>query len=202
LTGCAATPIDAERRTEVVNRAHIEYLSSPEWAATLQAELVPWLDAAGDLGDDVLEIGPGPGQTTDILRRRSPRVTAVELDPALAAPLAARLAGTNVEVHCADATDLPFETGRFSAVTMFSVLHHVPSPEEQDLVFAEIRRVLRPGGAFVGVDPIDRPDLRIGHQDDTFVPVDPASLPERLGRFGFAETRVDLVDYQFRFVAR
>jgi SAM-dependent methyltransferase len=185
-----------------VNRAHIQYLSSPDWAARLQEELVPWLDTAGDLGDDVLEIGPGPGQTTDILRGRANRVTAVELDPDLAAPLAERLAGTNVEVHCADATDLPFEAGRFSTATMFSVLHHVPSPEEQDRVFAEVRRVLRPGGAFVGVDPIDRPDLRISHDDDTFVPVDPATLPSRLERFGFTETTVDLIDFQFRFIAR
>jgi SAM-dependent methyltransferase len=202
LTARAATSIDAERRTEVVNRAHIEYLSSPEWAAKLYEELVPWLDAAGDLGDDVLEIGPGPGQTTDILRRRASRVTAVELDASLAAPLAERLAGTNVEVHCADATDLPFDAGRFSAVTMFSVLHHVPSPGEQDRIFAEVRRVLRPGGAFVGVDPIDRPDLRISHQDDTFVPVDPSTLPGRLEPFGFTATTVDLIDFQFRFVAR
>jgi SAM-dependent methyltransferase len=202
LTACAATSIEPERRTEGVNRAHIEYLSSPEWAAKLQEELVPWLDAAGDLGDDVLEIGPGPGQTTDILRRRAAQVTAAELDPDLAAPLAERLAGTNVEVQCADATDLPFEAGRFSTVTMFSVLHHVPSPEEQDRVFAEVRRVLRPGGAFVGVDPIDRPDLRISHDDDTFVPVDPATLPGRLEPFGFRETTVDLIDFQFRFIAR
>lgn len=185
-----------------MNRAHIDFLASPEWAARLREELVPWLDAVGDLGDDVLEIGPGPGQTTDLLRQRVPRVKAVELDPDLAESLARRLAGTNVDVHCADATDLPFEGGRFSAVTMFSVLHHVPTPDDQDGIFREIRRVLRPGGAFVGVDPIDRPDLRISHADDTFVPVDPGTLPDRLARFGFAETTVDRIDYQFRFVAR
>ena len=55
-----------------------------------------------DLGNDVVEVGPGPGFTTDVLRTRTDRLTAVEIDRALADALAARLAGTNVEVICGD----------------------------------------------------------------------------------------------------
>ena len=58
-----------------------------------------------DLGDDVLEVGPGPGLTTDLLRQRVAKVTAVELDEQLATALAGRLAGTNVDVVHADAAD-------------------------------------------------------------------------------------------------
>jgi SAM-dependent methyltransferase len=160
------------------------------------------VDAAGDLGDDVLEIGPGPGLTTDLLRRRVPRLTAVEVDPTLAGPLEARLAGTNVEVICADATDAGLDPSRFSAATCFSMLHHMPSPEYQDRLFAELHRVLRPGAIFVGADSRDLEPIRAGHIDDTFVPVDPEGLPARLEAVGFTATTVDVGDYQFRFISR
>ncbi len=42
-----------------MNEAHLRILSSQEWAETLQVEMLPWVAEAGDLGDDVLELGPG-----------------------------------------------------------------------------------------------------------------------------------------------
>src|SRR5947209_130052 len=134
----------------LVNETHLVFLASPEWAQMLETDLLPWVDAAGDLGDDVLEIGPGPGLTTDLLRQRVPRLTAVEVDRSLADPLRERLAGTDVDVVCADATATGFASGRFSAATCFSMLHHMPSPNHQDRLFAEVHRVLRSGGIFVG----------------------------------------------------
>ncbi len=127
----------------------------------LEAELLPWIEAAGDQGDDVLEIGPGPGLTTDLLRRRAHRVTAVEIDPSLGRPLRDRLAGTNVDVIIADATDAGLPGDRFSAAGCFSVLHHMPSPEDQDRLFCELHRVLRPGGIFVGQDSLDLESMRV-----------------------------------------
>ena len=184
-----------------MNETHLRFLSSPEWARMLETDVLPWVEAAGDLGDEVLEIGPGPGLTTDLLRRRVARVTAIELDPALAEPLAARLAGTNVEVLCADATRSGLAGDRFSAAACFSMLHHMPSRDAQDGLFAEVHRVLRPHGVFVGVDSRDLEPIRQGHADDVFVPVDPGALPSRLSAAGFGTTSIDVGDYQFRFVA-
>ena len=67
-----------------------------------------------DLGGDVLEIGPGPGFTTDVLRTRAERLTAVEIDPPLADALARRLAGTNVKVIEGDASALDLPSDRFT----------------------------------------------------------------------------------------
>jgi SAM-dependent methyltransferase len=51
-----------------MNKRHIEVLSSPRWAAMLERDLLPWVASVTDLGDDVLEVGPGPGLTTELLR--------------------------------------------------------------------------------------------------------------------------------------
>jgi SAM-dependent methyltransferase len=184
-----------------VNEGHLQFLSSPEWAQMLETDLLPWIIGVGDLGDDVLEIGPGPGLTTDLIRRRAVKVTALEVDPDLARRLAERLTGTNVDVICGDATDAGLDAGRFSTVTCFSMLHHMPSSVHQDLLFAQVHRVLRPSGIFLGVDALDLDVIRAGHVDDTFTPVDPHTCGARLQAAGFADARVDVDDYQFRFVA-
>ena len=116
-----------------MNSEHLRLCASAEWAALVRDELLPWV--LGDerldddvLGDDVLELGAGPGLVTDLLVELAPRVTAVEIDEPLAAALRARLAGRPVEVITADATALPLPAGRFSAAACFTMLHHIPRP--------------------------------------------------------------------------
>jgi SAM-dependent methyltransferase len=170
-----------------MNRTHLEYLASSEWAERLQTDLLPWLESTIQLGDDLLEIGPGPGLTTDLLRQRVAAVTAVEIDADLAANLKVRLAGSNVEVIWGDGTELPLPDDRFSAATCFAMLHHVPSEATQDQLFGELHRVLRPGGSFVATDSLDTERIRQAHIDDTYVPLDPATLESRLRAAGFAD---------------
>ncbi len=184
-----------------MNKAHREFLASPDWARMLENDLLPWLESVAELGDDVLEVGPGPGLTTDLLRTRTSKVTAVELDSALASSLTERLAGTNVTVIEADAADSGLDADRFSAATCFSMLHHVPSAEHQDRVFTEVFRVLRPGGVFIALDSVDSELIRSFHEDDIFVPIDPNTLGDRLGAIGFEDVGVDVDDFQQRFTA-
>jgi SAM-dependent methyltransferase len=185
-----------------MNKRHIEVLSSPRWAEMLERDLLPWVASVTDLGDDVLEVGPGPGLTTDLLRKRTARLTAMEVDQALAEQLARRLAGTNVEVVIGTAASSGFPDSRFSAAACFAVLHHVESAAVQDQIFAELLRVLRPGGALVGSDGYDNEGTRQAHIGDQFVPLAPETLPERLGAIGFSDVAVDRGDYDFRFYAR
>lgn len=60
-----------------------------------------------------------------------------------AAPAARRLVAAHAE-------HLPFADASCDVVTAFDVLEHVPEPE---LLIAEVARVLRPGGIFVGATP-------------------------------------------------
>jgi SAM-dependent methyltransferase len=186
-----------------MNAGHLSFLASDTWAEMLPTDLLPWLTDSGDLGDHVLEIGPGPGRTTDLLRERASRVTALELDASLADALAARLTGSNVEVLQGDGTDTGLPADRFSSVTCFHMLHHLPTIEMQDRLLAEVWRVLRPGGALLVADALDQDGVRTRHREEgeTFVPLDPATVQDRLRRAGFAETTIDLGDYQILFRA-
>ena len=184
-----------------MNEAHLQICGGDEWAEAVERYIIPWVVGGLELGDDVLEIGPGPGRTTDVLLRMAPRLTAAEVDPDLAAKLAGRLEGTAVEVVHADGTDMPFDDGRFSTALSFTMLHHVPSAELQDRLFAEAARVLRPGGVLAGVDSLDSDEFRQLHEDDVCVPVPPDGLAERLRRAGFADADVEVNEYAMRFRA-
>jgi SAM-dependent methyltransferase len=185
-----------------MNERHLELCSSAEWAEAVERWIVPWVLDSVDLGDDVLEVGPGPGLTTDVLRLYAPRLTAVEVHSELAASLKERLRETNVEVICADATASGLPSDRFTGAVCLTMLHHVPTAELQDRLFSEIHRLLRPGGVLAGQDSLASDELRELHIDDTYVPVDPAGLRGRLENAGFVDVDVDTNEYALRFRAR
>jgi len=81
------------------------------------------------------------------------------------------------------------------------MLHHMPAPDLQDRLFAEVHRMLRPGGRFFGTDAVDHEVIREFHVDDIFVPVDPATLGSRLEAGGFATTDIQASEYEVRFKA-
>jgi SAM-dependent methyltransferase len=185
-----------------MNEAH-QRCGSDEWRAIIRESILPWAMGAVDLGDDVLEVGPGYGATTDVLCESVPHLTAVEIDAELAAMLTERYAGRgNVEVLRGDATALEQPDGRFSGAACFTMLHHVPTVELQDRLFAEVARVLRPGAALVASDSLASETLADHHVGDTYNPVDPASLPERLAAAGFVEVDVRTNPYGWAVIAR
>lgn len=166
---------------------------SDEWRALMRGTVLPWALGDLDLGDDVLEIGPGYGATTDVLGETVPKLTAVEIDEDLAAMLTARYAGNGaVHILRGDAAALTFPNGRFSGAVSFTMLHHVPTAALQDRIFAEMARVLRPGGVFVASDSLASPELEAHHEGDTYNPVDPAGLGTRLEAAGLANVEIKM----------
>ena len=164
---------------------------------------IPWAVGQVDQGDDVLEVGPGYGATTDVFAELVADLTSVEIDPGLAAGLQRRYADSaRVEVVQGDATALPFPNGRFTAAVCFSMLHHVPSLQSQDLLFAEVGRVLRAGAPLVALDSVESDNLREFHQGDTYEPIDPQTLPTRLAAVGFSESEVRVNEYAWTVLAR
>jgi ubiquinone/menaquinone biosynthesis C-methylase UbiE len=184
-----------------MNHIHQWLCSSDRWRKTLVQRL-PWVIGETNLGANVLELGPGPGLTTDLLRMSFERLTVLELDSKLAQALSARLHGGNVQVVEGDATEMPFGDAEFSGAVSLTMLHHVPSPELQDKILREVFRVLRPGGFFVGSDSLMSWFMKVLHIGDTLTPVNPETFGARLQTAGFEALDVRKNSQAFRFQAR
>ena len=185
-----------------MNPSHMEYCASDDWRQLVHDTVLPVALAGVELGDAAIEIGPGPGFTTDILRTKTAQLTAVERDEGLAAGLAERMAGTNVDVVVGDATALDFDARCFTGAASFHMLHHIAPAEAQDRVFAELARVLVPGAALVAADGVYSEGSAAFHQDDTYNPIDPGDLEPRLRAAGFDSVQVCTYDLGWVCTAR
>jgi ubiquinone/menaquinone biosynthesis C-methylase UbiE len=184
-----------------MNRIHHWLCRSAHWQKVVE-QRVPWVISSANLGEDVLETGPGPGLTTDLLLSRVQRLTAIEADPGVAKALRSRMNGVNVSVVTGDATAMPFPDATFSGCASFTMLHHVPSRDLQDKMLREVRRVLQPGGVFVGSDSLQSVFMRIIHIGDTCVLVNPDTFAARLEAAGFDVLELEKSRDAFRFHAR
>ena len=100
-------------------------------------------------GETVVDIGCGAGMDLMLAARHvgpAGRAIGVDMTPAMAekARAGARAAGlTNVEVRVGDALDLPVDDASVDVVISNGVINLTPDKEK---AYAEIRRVLKPGG--------------------------------------------------------
>ena len=150
-------------------------------------------------GDQVLEVGCGPGHLANRLTARfGLDVTGLDLDPAMierARANAATQPGERVATFVVgDAAALPFEDASVDLVVSMLSVHHWADPTA---AVDEIRRVLRPGGRALvwdmrpGMVPLhrDMPDPRSGLEGSSMrlVGVAPFRWPWRLALLQRAE---------------
>jgi SAM-dependent methyltransferase len=184
-----------------MNRFETWFCGSPFWRYVTRRQLLPWILQGSELGDHVLELGAGPGAATEELGRLATRVTSLEFDHAFAEKLGAQISGSNTSVVQGDAASLPFADATFSSAIAILMLHHLRSNELQDRAFAEIARVLRPGGVLLAFEIQNGWLHRVGHIRSTFVPLAPASAIARLNAAGFSRVTVDSRRGSFRIRA-
>ncbi len=184
-----------------MNVVHNWLCGSALWSRVLKQKLLPWVFYGLSPGGEILELGPGPGLTTELLQAVAPRLIAIEIDFGLARRVAEGLRGTQARVIQADATALPLADCGFTSVICFAMLHHLRTPALQDRMFHEVRRVLRPGGMFIGADSLNSWAMRLLHVADTHTPIDPVALSARLEAAGFRCISIETGFRMFRFRA-
>jgi len=75
-----------------------------------------------------------------------------------ACKLAQRQFPSGLFIQCS-ASALPFKENSLDVVVAYGVLHHLPGHEER---LKEILPILKPGGLFIGSDPILKPSIKLG----------------------------------------
>ena len=147
---------DAVRRS--FDRAAQTYDGAAVLAREIANRMLERLDLIKVIPQRLLDLGSGTGYCAQKLRSRYPRCMVVELDFAPNMLLRSRgqrswwrrgvaaLTGDRVCAVCADMERLPFADRSFDMVWSNLALNWLDTPLH---VFAESRRVLRPGGVFM-----------------------------------------------------
>ena len=127
-----------------------ELANVPEAAAESFAGVAnPWVLGRLAPGERVLDLGSGAGTDSLIAAQmvgNEGRVVGIDMTPqmlAKARAAAAELGATNVEFIECEAERLPFPDASFDVVISNGVIDLIPN---KDAVFAELHRVLAPGG--------------------------------------------------------
>ncbi len=104
-------------------------------------------------GKRILDVGSGLGESSVYLALQGAEVVMVDISPRMIekAKEVGRYHGIRVEGFPAVGEDLPVGDSEFDIVYTANTIHHVTDHAK---FFAEIRRVLKPGGRFFSFDPL------------------------------------------------
>ena len=99
----------------------------------------------------ILDIGCGAGRHLIHLSNKGfTNLFGVDLSPHGIARLTSYRPGIQAQV--ADATQLPFKDNSFDVILMVGIVYEIPDLSKHDRAFAEIRRLLRPGGRLLFIN--------------------------------------------------
>ncbi|MGW0628864.1 class I SAM-dependent methyltransferase [Streptomyces sp. NPDC002758] len=96
--------------------------------------------------DRVVDLGCGRGMSADLFRRHDPHVRWLGVDISESPEARQRRSGGDPVVYF-DGVRLPFRSDSVPLIYSHQVFEHVARPRE---LLAEVGRVLRPGGLFIG----------------------------------------------------
>ena len=149
---CSAEARVQEKHYEAIAKAYVENLAYPhteEYTAYLDRAL---LDAMrpGSLGTTA-EICCGRGEAFALVGDRVSRGIGIDVSVSMLETALRGHAGRPLFFVQGDATRLPLASGAFDTVFMLGGIHHV---NDRRKLFAEIARILKPGGWFYFREPV------------------------------------------------
>ncbi len=101
-------------------------------------------------GMSILDVGCGTGSHLELYQRYKCDLYGIDLSPSMLAIARERL-GDTAQLDLGDASDMPYEDGRFDLVISMLSLHEM-SPGTRSGVLSEIKRVLKPNGRILLID--------------------------------------------------
>jgi len=145
----------------VVQRAHYDRIAGVYLTNLTQAhtrEYMAYMDRAVlALMEDqqmgrVAEICCGAGEAFHLLNASARLGVGVDVSPAMLEAARKSIPDDTRLFVNGDATKLPLKDAQFDMVVMLGGIHHV---NDRHRLFSEIRRILKPGGAFIFREPLD-----------------------------------------------
>lgn len=146
---------EADRQRQHYQRIAASYVENINYPHT--EEYTAYLDRAfleafaGLALGTVAELCCGQGEAATLLGSRVGRGVGVDISPDMLEVAVRSHAGSPFTFVQGDATSLPLCDGAFDCVVMSGGIHHV---NDRRRLFAEVARVLRPGGALVWREPV------------------------------------------------
>lgn len=147
---------DAERQRDHYDRvaaayvANLGYPHTQEYLAYLDDQLIEVI------GEEPLgrmaELCCGNGEAIDLLAGRYEGAVGIDISAAMLRVAAERHRDKPCGLMQADVTKLPLADASVDSVVILGGIHHVP---DRLGLYAEVHRVLRPGGAFIWREPVD-----------------------------------------------
>ncbi|MBM3777536.1 MAG: class I SAM-dependent methyltransferase [Acidimicrobiia bacterium] len=120
-----------------------EWTHSEDWKrAIVEHYIAPHVPTGGT----VLEIGPGGGRWTDIIRQRSSQVVVLDVSERALSICRERFAdASNIRYVLGDGNGIPLPDASVDAIWSFDVFVHI-NPVNTRAYVRDFQRVLRPGG--------------------------------------------------------
>ena len=109
-------------------------------------EISPLIDRFIKQGDKILDLGCGNGRFFDLLKAKNIFYTGIDSSEQLIKTAEQKYSNYGAKFLISDVLKLSFPENSFDAVVSLAVLHHIPSEQNRQIFFEQIKKVLKSNG--------------------------------------------------------